>query len=681
MMGICLSLTSCHFTSDKKTNPKITTGSLDLIHWDFRSDGIIALDGEWEFYWQQLLTPDDLYLADPPIKPNYARIPHTWNNLIIDKNKLSGLGYATYRATLNNINSAPRYALKLLTVSSAYTLWINGQAIAHNGNVGTNKHDMTPQYHPQIVAFHIHQPSIELILQVSNFHHRKGGVWNVLELGYEQQIRKKQRYRDYFDLFLLGSLVIMGLYHLGLYALRRKDPSTLYFGLFCLVIGIRSLFYHEMIISFLLPELNWEAVSRLRYILNFGALPLFIFFIQSLYPIETSKKIINIIIMTEFALILTVFATPPSLYTYTMPIHQLVTVLSGGYIIYILIKAVRNKHPSALWLLTGFFAFFIIIINDILIDHALINSLSLMPLGLLLFIFSQAFVLSIRFSSAFDRAELLTNAYERFVPNKFLDHLCKNDIITVELGDNIQCNMTILFADIRSFTRISETMTPQENFRFLNSYLERMEPIIMEHHGFIDKFIGDAIMALFEQNADDAVNAGIAMLIQLKKYNQDRAKSGYQPIHIGIGINTGELMLGIIGGRNRMDGTVISSAVNLAARMEELTKLYQTPLLISENTLHNLTHPHQHCIRMVDRIQVNGNRKSVSIYEVFDTDPYQQRIAKSTNQTLFDQATKLYLSGNCSAAQILFQRCLQTAPKDKVVHIYLQRIMKSLPRH
>jgi class 3 adenylate cyclase len=571
-----------------------------------------------------------------------------------------------------------RYALKLLNASSAYILWVNGKQIASNGKVGINKQSMQPQYQPLIVAFDVLQADIEIILQVSNFHHRKGGGWNSLELGSEPQIRKKQRYRDYFDLFLLGALLIMGIYHLGLYALRRKDPSTLYFGLFCLVIGIRSLFYREMTISMLIPEMAWAEVSAMRYILTFSALPLFALFIQSIYPIETSKKIISLIIGIELSLILLVTATEASIYTYGMPIHQVVTIISSLYIVYALIKAALNKRPSAFWLLAGFFAFFIIILNDILTDHAFINSIYLIPLGLLLFIFSQAFVISMRFSRAFERAELLTNAYERFVPNNFLQYLRKDDIINVELGDNIQRNMTVLFSDIRSFTTISETMTPQENFNFLNSYLERMEPIITQHQGFIDKYIGDAIMALFEKNADDAINAGISMLRKLKKYNQYRQQSGYKPINIGIGINTGELMLGIIGGKNRMDGTVISDAVNLAARMEELTKIYQTPLLISESSLHSLSHPEKHYIRMIDRVKVHGKMESVAIYEVFDTDPLPLRDAKLANKESFDQAVKLCSLGNYKPAQLLFQRCLQAATEDKVVHIYLLRIEQLL---
>ncbi len=162
---------------------------------------------------------------------------------------------------------------------------------------------------------------------------------------------------------------------------------------------------------------------------------------------------------------------------------------------------------------------------------------------------------------------------ERFVPHAFLAIIGKPSIVEVELGDNKREKMSILFSDIRSFTTLSEGMTPDENFAFINAYLERMGPVIRDHNGFIDKYIGDAIMALFG-NADDAVRAGLAMLGALDGFNDDRRAAGLKPIAFGVGINTGLLMLGTIGEKDRMDGTVISDAVNLAARIESLTKDY-----------------------------------------------------------------------------------------------------------
>ena len=208
---------------------------------------------------------------------------------------------------------------------------------------------------------------------------------------------------------------------------------------------------------------------------------------------------------------------------------------------------------------------------------------------------------------------------ERFVPRAFLSIVGKPRIIDVELGDNKREDMSILFSDIRSFTTLSESMMPDENFAFINAYLERMGPVIRDHNGFIDKYIGDAIMALFK-NADDALRAGLAMLDTLDQFNAGRRAAGQQPIAIGIGINTGSLMLGTIGERHRMDGTVISDAVNLAARVESLTKDYKVPLLISEYTWRQLADPNIYDIRSIDVVVVKGKTRPVTIFGVYQRD-------------------------------------------------------------
>jgi len=204
---------------------------------------------------------------------------------------------------------------------------------------------------------------------------------------------------------------------------------------------------------------------------------------------------------------------------------------------------------------------------------------------------------------------------ERFVPQAFLSIVGKPSVADVELGDNKRRTMSILFSDIRGFTTLSEQMTPDDTFAFINSYLERMGPVIRDHHGFIDKYIGDAIMALFG-TADDAVRAGLAMLAALDGFNADRRAAGLAPIGIGIGINTGSLMLGTIGEKHRMDGTVISDAVNLAARIESLTKDYGAPMLISEYTYRELSHPKAYAVQPVDVVVVKGKTLPVGIYSV-----------------------------------------------------------------
>jgi class 3 adenylate cyclase len=199
-----------------------------------------------------------------------------------------------------------------------------------------------------------------------------------------------------------------------------------------------------------------------------------------------------------------------------------------------------------------------------------------------------------------------------------------------------------------------------------------MEPAIIENQGFIDKYIGDAIMALFSGIADDAVKAGIAMLKKLREYNEHRVNSGYAPICIGIGINTGSLMLGTVGGKNRMDSTAISDTVNLASRLEGLTKQYGVSLLISHQTLARLHNPMEYCIRFVEQVKVKGKSKAVAVFEVFDGDTIQIKEAKLATKTIFEEGLWLYHQHCFSEAAKRFKKVLSINPKDTVAQIYLK---------
>jgi two-component system sensor histidine kinase ChiS len=271
------------------------------------------------------------------------------------------------------------------------------------------------------------------------------------------------------------------------------------------------------------------------------------------------------------------------------------------------------------------------------------------------------------------RLSNLNIAYGRFVPHKFLQLLNKESIVDVSLGENVQQEMSILFSDIRDFTSLSEMMNPEDNFKFINAYLSRMESAIVENNGFIDKYIGDAIMALFSGNADDAVKAGITMLHRLSDYNQHRANSGDVPIKIGIGINTGSLMLGTVGGKNRMDGTVISDAVNLASRLESLTKSYGLSLLISQQTFLGLHDPNEYSIRFIEKVKVKGKSKAVTVFEVFDGDEPKIKEVKLATKTIFEEGLLLYQQHLMREAAQRFEEVLRINPMDTVAQIYLAR--------
>ena len=276
---------------------------------------------------------------------------------------------------------------------------------------------------------------------------------------------------------------------------------------------------------------------------------------------------------------------------------------------------------------------------------------------------------------ALEQQMRLTEAYQRFVPKQLLTILNKDSILDVQLGDQVQKEMSILFSDIRSFTSLSESMSPEENFRFVNKYLSKMGPIVRDNHGYIDKYIGDSIMALFDRSPEDAVHTSVKMLNALRVYNKERIQEGNNPILIGIGVNTGKMMLGTLGESDRMEGSVISDAVNLAARLEGLTKLYKTPLLLSEETLLKIGDS-IFDTRLIDKVAVKGKENPVMVYEVLNGEYTDLRDAKISTLPKFKKGFELYQNQQFKNALEFFKTCIEKVPEDGVAGLYIERCKK-----
>jgi two-component system sensor histidine kinase ChiS len=267
----------------------------------------------------------------------------------------------------------------------------------------------------------------------------------------------------------------------------------------------------------------------------------------------------------------------------------------------------------------------------------------------------------------------LHQAAERFVPQRFLSYLDKGNIADVALGDVVLKEMTVMFSDIRNFTSLSEKRTPQETFALLDAFLQCISPVIRKHGGFIDKYLGDGIMALFSNEAEHAVRAAIEMHLELDKFNAALAKRGEEPLSIGVGLNTGHLMLGILGEPARLQGTVVSDAVNIASRLEGLTKMYDSGILISEHSLRHMSPtdiPH----RFVDHVRVKGKETMLSVYEILVGSPDQKQ--KQQTKSVFEAALEHYYQYAFEKAAEKFREVLQKHPTDKTAAIYLERCQK-----
>ena len=279
-----------------------------------------------------------------------------------------------------------------------------------------------------------------------------------------------------------------------------------------------------------------------------------------------------------------------------------------------------------------------------------------------------------------EKNEALSKTFERYVPQEFLSCLDKTSILEIQRGDHVQRQMSVLFSDIRSFTTMVEGHTHDENFSFINRYFASMEPPIRMAGGFVDSYEGDAMMALFPgkqaSSADDAVAAGIGMLKALAVFNRERTAEGQTPVSIGVGVNTGELILGTIGSSERMKCGVIGDPVNLAARVEGMTKLYGAAMLITEFTYALLRHPVE--LREVDRVKVKGKKAAVTVYEILDGLPEEVRDARIKTREVFAEGLTLFRRGAMKEALACFETVRTTSPRDTAAQLYIERCHRFL---
>lgn len=280
-----------------------------------------------------------------------------------------------------------------------------------------------------------------------------------------------------------------------------------------------------------------------------------------------------------------------------------------------------------------------------------------------------------------EREEAMRRIYEvtnKFVPHEFIGSLGKHVITDIQLGDKTEKIVTVLFADIRDYTSLSEGMTPDENFNFVCSFNERMGPIIREHGGFINQYLGDAIMAIFPGKASDALSAAIGMQRAVQELNRARIAEHKIPIRIGVGLHTGPLIMGITGDHERLDAATISDTVNTASRLEGMTKHYGVRIVLSEASVINLEDAGKFYFRPLGLIQLKGKMAPIRIYECFNGMD-ENALGKQLNALpYYQQGVLEYFNKSFKEATDKFYRALEIHPDDKTARLFLGRAKKYL---
>ncbi|MCU0823439.1 MAG: adenylate/guanylate cyclase domain-containing protein [Leptospira sp.] len=671
--------TQSNLNAQNTTKPLISETVLDIRDLNF-VDGSVNLNGKWNFT-PGILISDKSGLDSSSL---LIDVPGLINDVSVGGKKINSEGCGSYQLTIkskkNNL-----LAFKLPDAATSYALFLNQKQLAKNGIVSCDPNIFKPQYRPLVIPIELIEGDNDLVIQVANFSHHKFGLWEPIRLGYASQLYSEREWFLGVDLFLAGSFLIMALYHFGLFFLRRNDYSSLWFGLMCMLLTVRMITTGERLLIQIFPDFHFEFSQKLEYLSIYLVNIVFMFFFQSLFAVEFTKTYLKILSVPMVILTLVTIFSPLYFYSQFLIIYFIISILMLSSGVYYLAKSVKNKRIGSLASLVGLIFFTGTALNDILYNLNVFESIYLLPFGLFGFIFSQSFILSLRFSKAFTKIENLSislkettddliytnQAYSRFVPREFLSLLSKNSIQEIKLGDQAQLKMTVLFSDIADFTMLSEGMTPKENFDFLNSYLRRMDPAITTNAGFTDKYIGDSIMCLFPRYSDDALKAARDMQWELKNYNNHRLTKDFAPITIRIGIHTGVLMIGTIGSENRMEGTVISDTVNAASRIEGLNKVFSSTILFSEDTYSFLRKPEDFQCRRLGKVVLKGKSKSMNIYELLDEKNPTSYESILNTKDIFEESLIAYENGDLQTARSGFTSVLEKNPSDNVSKHYL----------
>jgi diguanylate cyclase (GGDEF)-like protein len=387
-------------------------GVLELSNIDFDRDGYTSLNGQWKFYWQQLLTPEDF--DNTPPASSYIEMPMPWNKYNKD---YSSNSYATYSL---NIKLNPKYKNTLLSLSvpsmlTSYKLWVNGDLLSSNGIVGNVNASKTLKTEPITSYFINNNDNMHLVLQVSNYNFRDGGTYDNIYLGTVSQMVNRREASIALEVFYFGVLLIIGLYYLYLYTFNLRDDTKLYLGALCITISFRVLILSNTYFLTLPNNLNYGILIKSEY-LTFHAMIYFsIGYVYIVFKEYCSKKIIKAcqLFCILFAII-TIFVSS-LLASKILIIFQIATILIIMYTAFVLFKAFRSKKQNTL---LSKFAYLSIIVVSIISVFGYLNLIKINDYSLLVFfilMILNTFTLAMHQSKAYGKIERLSKEKEQYL--------------------------------------------------------------------------------------------------------------------------------------------------------------------------------------------------------------------------------------------------------------------------
>lgn len=446
--------------------PYASKGILNLKNWNFDKAGSVKLDGQWELYWGQLLTPKD-FSVNPSLTTNkYIGIPGA---LISSTNKLSKQGYGTIRLkikTNDNLINEIQYGIRTEYILSASKIWVNGVLVSSVGVVGKNANNSVESYERQLIFFGNKGNDIEIVIQMSNFNNITGKIKSIY-LGSNKQIKRDYIKSVALDAFIIGCLFIMGIYHFILYYKRRKYKAPLYFGIFCLLAAARNILVSQRLIFEIFPNISFGIFNKMAYLTVYLSVPFIVMFFKEIFGEKIPAKIVELLKIISIVISIVTILFNIEFYDKFLKFYEISVILVFVYILLIIVKIAINKNQSAFIILIGLIVFLITVIHDMLIQSGLVFTTSLAPSGLVFFVFLQSYMLAAEFSKAYaDKEKLVEENKAMFIDELtgilnrkgFYEHGSK----LFEAAQITGSRFAIFYGDLNKFKNINDSFGHKE---------------------------------------------------------------------------------------------------------------------------------------------------------------------------------------------------------------------------
>lgn len=625
-----------------------------------KSESISEIDGTWSLYNQKYILSDNVQNLKSDGEMYFSG----------STPRLKDNGEYLFGSIKQTITVIPdkNYSLYISGILSSSKIWIDNSCLGEYGEIGYSLNESTPSIKRSIINFIPEKETIDIVIEFSNFHFKSKFLFKWIVYGESRDIIDlyiKNQSKDYFT---TGLLIICSILFLLMFIINIKNKYNLYFALFTLSYGIRSYLMKNTTIQGILPWFTWTMEYQLNKASEIWALTFIILFLEALYPKEFRSLFIKIFTIIAFLSSFLAFIPLEYFNRYNiLTLMHIEILISGVYIISRLIRSVRNSRQLSVAALISMALFFASIVFDIIANTTILLFEYYSAQFVIIVVVTMFMMMGKRISEMTDyviekqRINLdIKDVFSKFVPINILQNLNNGELEDRPAGEYTVEPLTMIFIDIRDFTKLSEGLSPQDNFTMINRFYDIVGSQVNINGGYIESYGGDGVKAIFQCAPDNAIKCA---------YNISDKVALSSGIKIGLSIHFGKVVLGTIGGEDRIQATAVSDVTRILGSMDQFNSKMGIEILITKivYTLSTLTNDN---VLSLGSIIIEGEDEPISLYQIIPSTYQIEPLFKEA----FENAISMLKVKNYPKAYGYFALALQYNKSHQLTKHYLKEM-------